>query len=72
MPKFATDVAEQLKILPGMSAPALRTLWEKAFNKPPPAWMHHGFLVRALAYHMQEKAYGAMGTPLRRPTELAS
>jgi hypothetical protein len=66
MPEFPIDVAEQLKILPGMSAPALRTLWEKTFGKPHPAWMHHGFLVRALAYHFQEKAYGAMGAALRK------
>jgi hypothetical protein len=66
MPQFPADVAEQLKVLPSMSAPALRTLWEETFDKPHPTWMHHGFLVRALAYHFQEKAYGAMGTPLRR------
>ena len=66
MPGFPSDVAEQLELLPRMSAAELRALWQGTFGKPPPAWMHQGFLLRALAYHFQEKAYGGFSPSIRK------
>lgn len=66
MPEFPSDVAEQLERLPRMSAAELRALWQATFGKPHLAWMHPGFLLRALAYHFQAKAYGGLSAGLRK------
>ena len=65
MPGFPSDVAEQLERLPRMSAAELRSLWQETFGKPHLAWMHQGFLLRALAYHFQAKAYGGLSPSVR-------
>jgi len=59
-------VAQQLKKLEGMSAPALRALWKETFGRPHPGWVQKDFLLRALAYHAQEKAYGGLSAAVRR------
>jgi hypothetical protein len=66
MPKTSTDVAQQLKRLPGMSAPELRAMWCETFGRPHPGYVHKDFLVRALGYHIQEKAYGGLRPATRR------
>ena len=63
---MADHVAQQLKKLAGMNAPALRALWNKTFGRPHPSWVQKDFLVRALAYHVQEKAYGGLAPAVRR------
>ena len=49
-----------------MSAAQLRALWQATFGEPHPVGVHHGFLLRALAYHFQEKAYRGLSAVLRR------
>jgi hypothetical protein len=66
MSKTSTDVAQQLKRLPGMSASGLRALWRETFGRPHPGYVHKDFLVRALGYHVQEKAYGGLSPATRR------
>jgi hypothetical protein len=66
MPKTSADVAQQLKHLPGMSAPELRALWRETFGRPHPGYVHKDFLVRALGYHIQERAYGGLSPATRR------
>lgn len=66
MAEFPTDVAQQLKALGKMGAPELRALWQESFGRPPPRRAQRDFLMRALAYHLQEKAYGGLGQALRR------
>lgn len=66
MPEFPADVAAQLKALQAMSASQLRGLWQTTFGEPHPVSVHQGFLLRALAYHFQEKAYGGLSASLRR------
>lgn len=66
MPKTSADVAQQLRRLPGMSAPELRALWRETFGRPHPGYVHKDFLVRALGYHIQEKAYGGPSPATRR------
>lgn len=60
------DVAAQLKVLEEMPAGELRRHWHTTFGKPHPGWVQREFLVRALAYHLQEKAYGGLSSALRR------
>ena len=66
MAQFPTDIAEQLKTLPGLTGPALRALWKETFGRPHPGWVQKDFLVRALAYHFQEKAFGGLSATTRR------
>jgi hypothetical protein len=66
MPEFPADVAQQLKILPKLTAPELRALWQQTFNRPQPKWVQKDFLVRALAYHFQEKVFGGLKPAARR------
>lgn len=49
-----------------MGAPELRALWQATFGRPHPGWVQRDFLLRALAYHFQEKAHGGLPAALRR------
>jgi hypothetical protein len=49
-----------------MSAPELRALWRETFGRPHPGYVHKDFLVRALGYDIQEKAYGGLSPATRR------
>jgi hypothetical protein len=60
------DVAAQLRALQRMGAPELRSLWQKTFGRPHLGWVQRSFLSQALAYHLQEKAYGGLSAALRR------
>lgn len=62
----ATDVAAQLKALERLSGPELRARWKETFGRQHPGWVQRDFLLRALAYHLQEKAYGGLGVGLKR------
>src|ERR1700682_4397838 len=66
MPEFPTDVAQQLKLLPKMTGPELRALWQATFGRPQPKWVQKDFLVRALAYHLQERDFGGLKPATRR------
>jgi len=66
MPKTSADVAQQLKRLLEIGAPELRALWRQTFGRPHPGYVHKDFLVRALGYHIQEKAYGGLSPATRR------
>jgi len=66
MSKTSTDVAQQLKRLLEIRAPELRALWRETFGRPHPGYVHKDFLVRALGYHIQEKAYGGLSPATRR------
>ncbi|MEA3195482.1 MAG: hypothetical protein QOD26_3815 [Betaproteobacteria bacterium] len=49
-----------------MGAPELRALWQATFGRPHPGWVQREFLHQALAYQVQEKAYGGLSAVLRR------
>jgi hypothetical protein len=66
MAGFPSDVAQQLKALEKMGAPELRALWQATFGRPQPRSVQRDFLMRALAYHFQEKAHGGLSAALRR------
>ena len=49
-----------------MGAPELRALWDETFGRPHPGWFQKDFLIRGLAYHLQEQAYGGLRPAIRK------
>src|SRR3954447_4743056 len=60
------EISELLKTLPGMSKPALCEKWLELFNKTAPKRLRKEFMVRILAYKIQENAFGGLTTTTRR------
>lgn len=56
----------KLAELQGLDTPSLRSLWEEAYGRPPPKSLRRDLLVRALAYHVQEQAYGGLRKAARK------
>lgn len=64
-PSPAASLPLDLATLPGMSLAQLRELWPKHMGRaPPPAKKR--MLVRALAWSLQERAYGGLDAETRR------
>lgn len=59
-------VDRKLAELQGLDTPSLRALWEEAHGKPPPKSLRRDLLLRALAYHVQEQAYGGLSKAARK------
>ncbi len=53
------DVIKQVAALPTMSAAKLKTMWRELFDSDPPPYTKP-FLVKRLAYRLQELAYGGL------------
>jgi len=72
MRRTVTDSLEKrISLLPGLNKSELSELWEGLFRKPAPK-LRKPFLVRILAYRLQEEAFGGLSaTSLRRLRELA-
>ena len=49
-----------------MSAGRLRALWKETFGRPHPSGVQKDFLLRALAYHVQENAHGGLAPGIHR------
>ena len=62
MPSLIHKIAE----LQALDTPALRTLWGEAFGGPPPKRITRDLLLRALAYHVQERVLGGLRPATRR------
>ncbi len=65
----ATDgkqVAETLAALPSMSKADLRAEWRRIFRSHPPQHIRGDLLVLALAWKVQEKAYGGLTAAEKR------
>jgi hypothetical protein len=60
------DVSDLLKTLPGMGKTALCQKWREVFNKAEPQHLRKEFMVRILAYRIQETAFGGLSTMTRR------
>ena len=54
-----TSVLAQLTALPGKTTPELRQLWRDLYDREPPPH-NKPFLVKRLAYRIQELAYGGL------------
>lgn len=59
-------VDRKLAELQGLDTASLRALWEEAYGRPPPKSLRRDLLVRALAYHVQEQAYGRLSKAARK------
>ena len=59
-------VDEQLAALQALDTPALRACWAKVFGRLPPRYSQRDLLLRALAHHVQAKAFGGLGPSIRR------
>jgi len=60
------DVPELLNTLPKMGKTDLCQKWQELFNKPAPQHLRKEFMVRILAYKIQENAFGGLSTATRR------
>ena len=59
-------IAAQIAALEGLNSAALRVRWGETFGQPPPKKMSRDMLRRALAYHVQEQAFGGLSKAARR------
>ena len=53
------SVLAQLAALPGKTTPELKQLWRELYDREPPPY-NRPFLVKRLAYRIQELAYGGL------------
>ncbi len=63
---MANSLADRLAELETLSTAELRASWEQAFKRPTPKRASRDLLLRALAYHIQERAEGGLSKATRR------
>ena len=68
----AGKLAIELAGLPGLDRPALVVQWRQRYGTEPPARIGSNFLIRAIAYRMQEQALGGLKPATRRFLENAA
>lgn len=56
----ADGVEKEIARIGGMTAAELRRLWPEIFGSDPPSAFSRNLLARALAYRVQEQAYGGL------------
>jgi hypothetical protein len=61
----AAPISAQLAALPSLPMTELWALWDEHFPRRP-AHRNRSYVESRLAYRIQEKAYGALPTPIRR------
>lgn len=59
-------IDRKLAELQGLDTASLRSLWEDAYGRLPPKSLRRDLLLRALAYHAQEQAYGGLSKVARK------
>lgn len=59
-------VDRKLAELQGLDTASLRSLWEEAYGRLPPKSLRRDLLLRALAYRVQEQAYGGLSKAARK------
>ena len=52
------QIAREITRIAGLDLAAVRALWRATFEKVPPAALSRDLLVRQLAWHLQETAFG--------------
>ena len=66
------EVNQALTALLSLKTPALRTAWQRHYKKPAPKGISRDLLMRAVAYGIQERAYGGLSkSTLRRLEAIA-
>ena len=59
-------IQKQLEELPGFQSSELKEMWSRLYGSAPPKRMSRELMIRAIAYKLQEKAYGGMSSTARR------
>ncbi|MFM9973582.1 MAG: DUF2924 domain-containing protein [Beijerinckiaceae bacterium] len=59
-------VAARLQVLEEMDCSALRAEWRRLYRAQPPRRVSRNLLMLAVAWKIQEQAYGGLGTATRR------
>lgn len=54
------DVLQQVAALPGLPVAELKRMWRELFGSEPPIAYDKRFMVKRLAYRLQELAYGGL------------
>jgi len=71
-PVQAADIDAQLSALMELEPEQLRVAWRQHYRVPPPRGLSRDMLIRAIAYKIQEHAFGGLSkSTLRRLTTLA-
>lgn len=65
-------LAEELAALPDLPLDALKRRWRDLYGAPPPSRLGRALLVRAIAYRMQEQAFGSLRPVTRRRLDRAA
>lgn len=55
-------IAQEIERISGLDLASVRALWRATFKKEPPGALTRDLLVRQLAWHIQEKAFGGHDT----------
>ena len=64
--KGTEGLASELASLPSLEVEVLKQYWRRLYECDPPSHVSRTFLVRAVAYRMQEKAMGGLKPQVRR------
>lgn len=59
-------LAEELAALPGLTLEELKERWREVHGSSPPSRLGRALMVRAIAYRMQELAFGGLRPAIRR------
>jgi len=60
------DIETRIATLGDLSREELVALWHKNFGCPPPKGVHRELLIRAAAFHLQQKHYGGLSGDAKR------
>ena len=60
------DLADELRALTGLSRRSLTEKWSALYGAPPPPRTSRSLMLRAVAYKLQERAYGGLAPAVRR------
>jgi Protein of unknown function (DUF2924) len=63
------QVAKQLAVLPKLTMAELKERWRSFYGTNPPPRIGRGLLTRAIAYRLQEQAFGGLKPSTRRLLE---
>ena len=71
MAKPVIDIAAELARLEQLTLFDLRGEWRRLFRRPPPMRLSRDLLLRGMAYHLQERAFGGHSKSALRKLEQA-
>lgn len=69
MKRQLDQIERELEALKKLDATALQARWLDLYHRPVPRFMRRDLLIRALAYCLQERAYGGLKPAIRRLLE---